>query len=317
MTAQPISHRLDSRRLGVPGAELYYEVRGAGPLLLVVGQPMTSGPFGPLADLLAADHTVVTYDPRGVGASTVTDATQDITPEVEADDLAAIIDAVGGGPADVFGTSGGAVAGLALLVRHPDAVGTLVAHEPPVAELLPDAAAIRAAVDDVQQAYRTSGSGAAWPKFVALVMHDGVVGEGGVPPVAWPPQGAPGDPEAAHGDQGSDERSDGEGAGHGAGEEPSAEQQAKQQADDAVFFLRMLVPFTRWLPPVDALRPHLPRVVFAVGEASREEVAARSSVALADLLGVATTPFPGGHGGFMGDPAPFADAVRGALRRTS
>ena len=72
-------------------------MRGSGPLLLVVGQPMTSGPFGPLADLLAADHTVVTYDPHGVGQSTVDDPSLAVTPEVEADDLAPIIDAVGAG----------------------------------------------------------------------------------------------------------------------------------------------------------------------------------------------------------------------------
>ena len=67
-----------------------------------------------------------------------------MTPEVEANDLAQIIDAVGGGPADVFGSSGGAVAGLALVANHPDKVGTLIAHEPPVGELLPDAAQARA-----------------------------------------------------------------------------------------------------------------------------------------------------------------------------
>ena len=97
MTAQPTTHRLD-----VPGGTVYYEVRGSGPLLLVIGQPMTSGPFGPLADLLAGDHTVVTYDPRGVGQSTVDDPSLAVTPEVEADDLALVVDAVGGGPADVF-----------------------------------------------------------------------------------------------------------------------------------------------------------------------------------------------------------------------
>ena len=134
---------------------------------------MTSGPFGPLADLLAEDHTVVTYDPHGVGQSTVDDPSLAVTPEIEADDLAAIIDAVGGGPADVFGTSGGAVAGLALAVRHPDKVRTLIAHEPPVAELLPDAPHIRAAVDEIEDAYRAYGPGAGWGKFVSLVMHDG------------------------------------------------------------------------------------------------------------------------------------------------
>src|SRR3712207_5001269 len=107
---------------------------------------MTSAPFAPLADLLAQHRTVVTYDPRGVGESTVTDRTAAVTPEVEADDLAAIIEAVGGGPADVFASSGGAVAALALVSRHRDLVGTVIAHEPPVTELLPDAAHIRGVI---------------------------------------------------------------------------------------------------------------------------------------------------------------------------
>src|SRR4051812_23687512 len=175
--------------LAVPGGSLYYEVRGSGPLLLVVGQPMTSAPFAPLADLLAEDHTVVTYDPHGVGESTVDDPSQDVTPEIEADDLAAIIDALGGAPADVFGSSGGAVAGLALVVRHPEKVGTLIAHEPPVAELLPDAAHIRAAVDDIEAAYRAHGSGAGWGTFIALVMHHGPMTEAGPAAVQWPPAG--------------------------------------------------------------------------------------------------------------------------------
>ena len=98
--------------LQIPDGELYYEVRGSGPLLLVVGQPMTSAPFAALADDLAADHTVVTYDPHGVGESSVDDRSLPITPEIEADDLAAIADELGLGPAAMMGTSGGAIAGL-------------------------------------------------------------------------------------------------------------------------------------------------------------------------------------------------------------
>ena len=52
MTAPPTTHRLDAE-----GGELYYEVRGSGPLLLVIAQPMTSSPFAPMADLLATDRT--------------------------------------------------------------------------------------------------------------------------------------------------------------------------------------------------------------------------------------------------------------------
>jgi pimeloyl-ACP methyl ester carboxylesterase len=294
MTAQPTTHRLS-----VPGGRLYYEVRGSGPLLLVIGQPMTSGPFGPLADLLAADHTVVTYDPHGVGQSTVDDPSLDVTAEVEADDLARIIDAVGGGPVDVFATSGGAVAALALTTRQPDKVGTLIAHEPPIPDLLPDAPYAYAAIDDVVDAYHAGGSGAAWGKFVSLVMHDGPVPEGGVPPAPWPP---PGQDTAGDQGQGADD------AGQ-ATPEPSE----KQQADDELFFLRMLKPLNRYQPDVDALRSGAPRVVVAVGEASRGELARRSADALAERLGQSATTFPGHHAGFMDDPAGFARTIREVL----
>jgi pimeloyl-ACP methyl ester carboxylesterase len=282
--------------LDVPGGRIHYEVRGSGPLLLVIGQPMTSAPFAPLADLLAEDHTVVTYDPHGLGRSSTEDPSRDVTPEIQADDLALVMDAVGGGPADVFASSGGAVTGLALAARHPDKVVTLIAHEPPVAELLPDAAHVRAAVGEIVEAYRAHGSGAGWGKFVSLVVHDGPLTEAGAAPAEWPPAGAGREPEQTSGDPGSD------------GEAPEPSQ--KQQSDDELFFLRMLSPFTRYQPAVDVLRSGTPRIVVAVGETSRGEVACRSAEALADRLGSAPVRFPGDHGGFMADPAGFAAAIR-------
>lgn len=294
MAAEPSTHHLD-----VPGAQLYYEVRGSGPLLLVVGQPMTSAWFSPLADLLAADNTVVTYDPRGLGQSTVDDPSLDVTPEIEADDLAWLVDAVGGGAANVFGSSGGAVAGLAFATGHPGKVGTLVAHEPPVVQLLPDAPHVHAAVGGIEDAYRAAGAGAASQKFVSLVMHDGPVTEEGVPPVAWPPEG--------QGGAGAEDA--------GSGEPPPAPSE-KQRADEELFYLRMLRPFLRYEPQLDSLRLGRPDVVVAVGEASRREVARRSAVALAEQLGTSPAVFPGDHGGFMTDPAAFADALRQVLTRT-
>lgn len=287
MTTQPTAHHLD-----VPGARLHYEVRGTGPLLLVIGQPMTSEPFAPLADLLAEDRTVVTYDPHGLGRSTAHDPSLPVTPEVQADGLALLVEALGGGPADVVASSGGAVAGLALATRHPERVRTLVAHEPPVAELLPDAAHVRAAVDGIGEAYRSSGSGAAWGAFVSLVVHQGPVPATGVPPAAWPPPG----------EDGAD-----------AGTQEEAVPSRQQQADDEMFFLRMLEPFTRYRPDVDALRRGSPRVVVAVGESSPEEVARRSAVALAERLGTPPAVLPGDHGGFTADPAAFAAALRPLL----
>ncbi len=297
-----MTDQLTSHRLAVPGGEVYYEVRGSGPLLLVVGQPMTSAPFAPVAELLAEDHTVVTYDPHGVGQSTVDDPSLPVTPEIEGDDLALIVDAVGTGPADVFGTSGGAVAGLALAVHHPDRVRTLIAHEPPVTELVADAPQVRAVIDDIEDAYRAGGSGAAWGKFISLVMYSGLVPEDGVPPATWPPPGAEADGDQAPEPDGS------QGA-----EEPPSE---KQQADDELFFLRMLKPFTRYQPKVDQLRSGAPRVVIAVGETSQGEVAMRSAAALAERLGQTPVVFPGDHGGFMADPAAFAAKIREVLAET-
>ena len=281
-----------SNHLEVPGASLYYEVRGSGPLLLVVGQPMTSAPFGPLADLLASDHTVVTYDPRGLGGSTITDPSADVTPEIEADDLAALIDAMGAERADVVASSGGAVAGLALAARHPDKVATLVAHEPPVTELVADAEHVRRVVDEIDDAFRTGGSGAAWGRFVGLVMHDGPVTTDGVAAASFPPAGAP--------------------DGH-AGDQDHAPPSAKQQADDELFFLRMLKPFTRYQPLIGVLRDGGPRVVIGVGETSGGGVARRSADALAERLGTTPTVFPGDHGGFASDPESFATKVREVL----
>lgn len=79
----------------------------------------------------------------------------------------------------------------------------------------------------------------------------------------------------------------------------------------------MLKPFTRYEPAVEVLRSGAPRVMIAVGEASGAEVAKRSAVALADRLGTSTTTFPGDHGGFLADPAAFADAVREVLAATT
>jgi len=91
--SDPTTHTLD-----VPGARLYYEQRGAGPLLLMIGSPMDSTGFTGLASALAGDYTVVTYDPRGIGGSSREDTTQDVTPEQQADDVRRLLSALGGDP---------------------------------------------------------------------------------------------------------------------------------------------------------------------------------------------------------------------------
>ncbi len=164
--------------LAVPGARLHYEVRGSGPLLVAMGSPMNAAAFAPLADALATDHTVVTLDPRGVSASVLDDPSQDSTPDLRADDVAAILDDLGAPTADVFGSSGGAMTGLALVARHPHRVRTLVAHEPPV---LPDAEERHAGTEHVIATYHRDGLAAAFAEFLATAGYESDEGPPGEP----------------------------------------------------------------------------------------------------------------------------------------
>ena len=129
-TSQTTTHTLN-----VPGATLTYDVRRndatTEPILLLIGWPMGAGGFGTLSRHFS-DRTVVTYDPRGVERSTRADPTSPVTPDIHADDLHRLIQAIGGGPVDLFASSGGAVNALALVSKHPGDVRTLVAHEPPL-----------------------------------------------------------------------------------------------------------------------------------------------------------------------------------------
>ena len=106
------------------------------PVLFLIGSPMGAGGFATLASHFP-DRTIVTYDPRGVERSVKADPASVSTPDQHADDLHRVIAAVGAGPVDLFASSGGAVNALALVAKHPEQVRTLVAHEPPLASIVP------------------------------------------------------------------------------------------------------------------------------------------------------------------------------------
>jgi pimeloyl-ACP methyl ester carboxylesterase len=129
-----------TQTLDVPGAVLAYDIRrsdASAPVLMLIGSPMGAGGFATLAGHFT-DRTVVTYDPRGVERSTKADPTSPSTPAEHADDLHRLIAELDAGPVDLFASSGGAVNALALVATHPEQVRTLVAHEPPLAAILPD-----------------------------------------------------------------------------------------------------------------------------------------------------------------------------------
>jgi clorobiocin/coumermycin A biosynthesis protein CloN7/CouN7 len=152
--------------LDLPGATLRYDIQGAGPFLLLAGVPMDASGFAPIVPLLAADHTVVTYDPRGIARSTAADA--EVSVATMADDLHRLLAAVTDEPTDILASSGGAVAALELAVRHPSQVRTLVAHEPPLMRLLPDAAECQRAVEGLHESNDTEGTAVAMGRFLAF-----------------------------------------------------------------------------------------------------------------------------------------------------
>lgn len=281
---EPTTHTLD-----VPGAVLHYDVRGSEsssePVLLLIGSPMGATGFGTLADHFT-DRTAVTYDPRGAERSVRTDDAAESTPDEHADDLSRLIAALDGGPVDVFASSGGAVNALALVAQHPEQVRTLVAHEPPAAQLLPDREQALAVCVDIHETYLRAGVGPAMAKFIAFVMHEGEV------PADYLDRPAP-DP-AAFGlpvdDDGS--RND-------------------------VLLGQNLISCTHYRPDFAALRAASTRIVVGVGATSEKQLAGRAGLAVADRLGTAPITFPGGHDGFLGgeygatgEPDAFAATLR-------
>jgi pimeloyl-ACP methyl ester carboxylesterase len=281
-----------TQTLDVPGAVLHYDVRSndssTEPILLLIGSPMGAAGFGTLAGHFV-DRTVVTYDPRGVERSERTDDATESTPDEHANDLHRLISALGPGPVDIFASSGGAVNALPLVARHPEQVRTLVAHEPPAAQVLPDREQALAACLDIQQTYQGSGVGPAMAKFITLASHKGPI------PADFADQPAP-DPA----DFGLPTEDD------GSRNDPLCGQN--------------LVSCTHYQLDFDALRAASTRIIIAAGAESEGELANRAAVAVAERLGTTPVTFPSHHGGFLGgeygqtgDPDAFATTLREVL----
>jgi pimeloyl-ACP methyl ester carboxylesterase len=286
-TTQLTTHTLD-----VLGATLTYDVRGndAGtePILLLVGSPMGAAGFGTLSQHFS-DRTVVTYDPRGVERSVKTDPASPVTPEVHADDLHRLIQAIGGGPVDLFASSGGAVNALALVSKHPEDVRTLVAHEPALASILPDREHAMAATRAIAETYQRSGWGAGMAQFIALSSHQG--------PFTAEIADQPAPDPAMFGLPTEDD---------GSRTDPLLGQN--------------LITSIHYEPDFDALRSGSTPIVLAAGEESEGQMANRGAFAVAERLGTKPVIFPSHHGGFLGDeygqpgePDAFAAKLREVL----
>lgn len=161
--------------LRVRGATLHYEVRGRGSLLLLIpGGAGDAASFDGIADDLADEYTVATYDPRGLSRSTLDDTEAEQRVDQHADDALRVLELLSPGePARVFGASSGAIVALHLLTAHPERVERVVAHEPPVVEVLPDAPQHRALIARVQETLRTQGLMESMAVFADGLRKDG------------------------------------------------------------------------------------------------------------------------------------------------
>ncbi|MFJ5846766.1 alpha/beta fold hydrolase [Streptomyces sp. NPDC092903] len=269
--------------LRVDGATLHYEVRGNGPLLLLIpGGTGGAASFDPVADKLAAEYTVATYDPRGMSRSTLDDPGAGQRVAEHADDAFRLLRLLSPGePARVFGSSSGAIAAVHLLTAHPAAVERVVAHEPPMVEVLPDAPAHRALIARVTGTFRAEGLGPAIAAFSAGLRKDGDTDEPAAA-VELPPHAAA---------------------------------RAERTVADLPYFVGRIVPaFMSYAPDVRRLEELSDRLVLACGQDSRGELPYRPAALLAELLGTELRHFPGGHTGLSTHPAEFGERLREVLR---
>jgi pimeloyl-ACP methyl ester carboxylesterase len=277
--------------LDLPGAKVAYDVRPGDssdktPLFLI-GSPMAAPGFVSLSSHFT-DRTVITYDPRGSERSELTDPTKPPSANDHADDLHRIIQELGGGPVDMFASSGGAVNALALVTEYPDDLKTLVAHEPALPAVLPDRDAALAASRAVHETYMQHGWGAGMAHFIAVVSYQGEF------PDDYSQQPAP-DPQMF----GMPAEDDG-------------------SRTDPLLGLALVGAIT-YEPDFDALSGAPTRIVMAAGN-EEGTMANRGAHGVAKRLGTTVVDFPGGHGGFlggeygqMGEPDAFAARLREVL----
>jgi len=170
------------------------------------------------------------------------------------------------------------------VAAHPGDLVTLVAHEPPLIPVLPDAAAAERARAAVRDAYEAKGWGAGMAAFIAMTSWRGEFTDAYFAQPAADP--------AAFGMPADDD---------GSRDDPLLSDRSWAVSD--------------YRPDVDALAAAPARVIIAVGEESAGTFTGRTAVATAELLGGEATVFPSHHGGFLGGESGYAGQPEAFARR--
>ncbi len=263
--------------LTVPGAQLWHEVSGSGPLLILIpGASGTGESFRPLVSSLSSHYQVVTYDRRGFSRSTLK-GPQDYSHRIatDADDIRRVIERVTDQPAMVFGNSSGALLALEVLIRFPAQVQTVIAHEPPIVSLLPDAGEWLAFFDRVYETSRKQGVPAAMHQFASRVLGS---------------------------------------LDHQVLERAMREHANEYTLSNAGYWMEHEVrQYPRAEFDLTALTAHAEQIMLVGGRDSHDQMTYQPNKVLAQQLGCEIIDFPGGHLGFLSFPTEFAQALLNAL----
>jgi pimeloyl-ACP methyl ester carboxylesterase len=256
--------------LEVPGARLYYEIHGSGPLMVMIpGAPGSADVFTMVTEYLTEYYTIVTYDRRGFSRSALVGPQDyDYRLNTDADDVRHLIEHLSTEPATVFGSSSGGVVALEVLTRYPSIVRTLAPFEPAALRQLPDGQKWMDFSFGLYDLYRQSGIEPALEKFRAQMFAEldrQVMARG---------KDFPGG-EYVH-------------------------------ANATYWFERELRQYTAVDLDLDALQAHANQIVLVVGRESRGYPTYEVNVELGKKLGMDAIELPGGHAGYLTRPAEFA-----------
>ncbi|HEU5003348.1 MAG TPA: alpha/beta hydrolase [Actinomycetota bacterium] len=271
------------------GADLYFERRGSGPpLLLIAGGGGDCGVYGPLADLLAADFTVLTYDRRGNSRSPLHYPPRPIQVDEQSGDALVVLQANGFAEASVYGSSGGASITFELVARYPEVVERALIHEPPIPSVLPDGADILAQYAEHDRIREAEGWEAAFRWFLRIndlvppnrpEMADYLL----APDRFLPPGRA-------------------------------LDAALRMNGNWGYMCAYEVRPCIDYIPDLDRIAAGGTRLAFGCGESTGATFFHRAARELARRLSVECFEFPGGHAGFAEVPAAFAATLRACLR---
>jgi len=280
--------------LHVPNGRLHCEVRGSGPVLLLIpGAPVDAGSLAGVADRLSDRYTTVSYDLRGLSRSLVDDDSEDSTVEVLGDDAHRVLDHFSPGePAAVLGCSGGALVALELMARHPKQVRAVVAHEPPAMGITPERAEWASFIGQIRTLHRQAGMGPAMNMFIGMV-------EGRVGPAADPSHGEVSPPPVAD-----------------LSEMPpdAAESLGRMLGNLDHFLGSLLLTLGTYQPDIVTLRRHQDAITVGIGTESVGQPLHRLASLVAEEIGCGIADFPGAHQGFADHTIDFAETIHRVIR---